>query len=189
MSELKPCPLSCRQLKMMVGEPVWVVSPKRKEWCIVHSFHSDDVVGGGIIVTTRTSQKITLPYYDAEKHWWAYSEKLYDYTPCTSPSWRKRTVTPMAEYIEREATCGDCIHAEVCEMVPIFTEFSRDNIAYCKQFRNAADVVPVVRCFECKYQEDCFSQIGHWSRDSVLEQNNYEYHKLDFCSYGERRED
>ena len=50
------------------------------------------------------------------------------------------------------------------------------------------DAVPVVRCAECKYKEDCFSQIGHWSRDYILEQNNYEYHKLDFCSYGERKD-
>lgn len=50
------------------------------------------------------------------------------------------------------------------------------------------DAVPVVRCYECKHQEDCFSQIGFWSRDYILEQNNYEYHKLDFCSYGERKE-
>ena len=50
------------------------------------------------------------------------------------------------------------------------------------------DAVPVVRCSECKHQEDCFSQIGFWSRDYILEQNNYEYHKLDFCSYGERKE-
>ena len=49
------------------------------------------------------------------------------------------------------------------------------------------DAVPVVRCSECKHQEDCFSQIGFWSRDHILEQNNYEYHKLDFCSYGERK--
>lgn len=51
-----------------------------------------------------------------------------------------------------------------------------------------ADAVPVVRCPECKYQEDCFSQIGHWSRDHILEQNNYEYHKIEFCSYGERKD-
>ena len=50
------------------------------------------------------------------------------------------------------------------------------------------DAVPVVRCSECKHQEDCFGQIGFWSRDYILEQNNYEYHKLDFCSYGERKE-
>lgn len=43
-------------------------------------------------------------------------------------------------------------------------------------------------CRECMYQEDCFGQIGFWGRDLVLEQNNYEYHKLDFCSYGRRKE-
>lgn len=33
--------------------------------------------------------------------------------------------TGMTEYIEREEKCGDCIHVEVCERKPIFTEFSR----------------------------------------------------------------
>lgn len=28
----------------------------------------------------------------------------------------------MAEYIEREDTCGDCIHVEVCERNPFLTE-------------------------------------------------------------------
>ena len=49
--------------------------------------------------------------------------------------------------------------------------------------------VHVVICRDCKYKDDCFSQIGHWSRDNVLELNNYEYHKIDFCSYGEPKED
>lgn len=34
-------------------------------------------------------------------------------------------------------TCGDCIHVEVCERNPLFTDFSRDNIAYCKDFKKS----------------------------------------------------
>ena len=59
----------------------------------------------------------------------------------------------MAEYIEREATCGDCIHAKVCERLNILTEWIRDNAAYCKLFKNAADVVEVVRCKDCTRRE------------------------------------
>ena len=47
----------------------------------------------------------------------------------------------MAEYIE--PTCGDCIHADICKDV-VGSWFSRKNIAYCKTFMRAADVVPVV---------------------------------------------
>lgn len=49
----------------------------------------------------------------------------------------------MDEYIEREATCGDCIHADVCEEVETLVGFSRENKAYCGMFLNSADVAPV----------------------------------------------
>lgn len=51
------------------------------------------------------------------------------------------------------------------------------------------DAVPVVRCKECKYQEDCIGRIQFWGRNPVLELNTTEYHPLDFCSYGERKDD
>ena len=54
-------------------------------------------------------------------------------------------------------------------------------------FGEKADVAPVVRCKECIYQESCQKQIVLWERDHVLEQNIYHYHKLGFCSCGERR--
>lgn len=64
--------LTIKELKMMVGQPVWVASNRKKEWCIVHSYHLQEVVGGGIIVTTRTSQKITLPFDKIGVTWRAY---------------------------------------------------------------------------------------------------------------------
>lgn len=71
----------------------------------------------------------------------------------------------MAEYIEREATCGDCIHACLCEHDASIPLFNRENKAYCGNFF-PADVAPVrhgrwearadafgfVRCSACK---DC----------------------------------
>lgn len=86
MAKLKPCPrplceykacheLTIRKLKMMVGEPVFVVTDNKKEWCIVHSYNLPEVVGGGIIVTTRTSQKKTLPYLGWGIFWRAYDRK------------------------------------------------------------------------------------------------------------------
>ena len=50
----------------------------------------------------------------------------------------------MAEYIEREATCCDCIHSEICENMPTLTGWDALNPVYCKLFKNAADVAPVV---------------------------------------------
>ena len=48
--------------------------------------------------------------------------------------------------------------------------------------------VPVVRCRECKYQDECIRRIEFIGRNFVLEQNTYEYHPLSFCSYGQRKE-
>ena len=50
------------------------------------------------------------------------------------------------------------------------------------------DMVEVVRCKDCKYQDDCARQMVHTTRDYVLEQNISTYNKVDFCSYGELKE-
>lgn len=55
-----------------------------------------------------------------------------------------------------------------------------------------ADVVEVVRCKDCKHHPDnggeCDRSITHTSRDYVCEVNTYRYIGLDYCSYGERKE-
>lgn len=58
----------------------------------------------------------------------------------------------MAEYIEREATCGDCIHADVCERNPNLKLFDRTNPAYCGKFLDAADVIEVGSCDGCHWK-------------------------------------
>lgn len=73
----------------------------------------------------------------------------------------------MAEYIEREATCGDCIHAEICKHIPTLTGFSTSNTAYCKAFKNAADVVPVVH--------------GRWEEHDESS-DDYWHHKCTNCN-------
>ena len=106
----------------------------------------------------------------------------------------------MAEYIEREALLGSIgltqlhfvAHGDNKSLYDIINE------------QPAADVAPkvndaeggrdgglghVVRCKECKHEEECMKQLVFWERDHVLEQNVYQYHKLDFCSFGERRAD
>ena len=52
----------------------------------------------------------------------------------------------MAEYIEREATCKDCVHYDIC----IFHHKGNEN-KDCVRFKNKADVVEVRR--------------GHWIND------------------------
>ena len=90
----------------------------------------------------------------------------------------------MAEYIERGMTCGDCIHADVCERVSSLTEFSRENPAYCKQFKNSADFVRVVRCRDCKWfrRNEPYSLNGCARNGGVAYEDENHY-----CYYGERR--
>lgn len=89
----------------------------------------------------------------------------------------------MAEY---NYTCGDCLHVQICEGDPSLRAFDRKNTAYCKAFKNAADVVEVVRCKDCKHrgwvQEPCHGKTVHYCKltETGVKDN-------DFCSYGERR--
>ena len=68
-------PLTLDELRKMGGEPVWVVTDRLKEWCLVHSHNSDDVIGGGIIMTRRTAEKRTYQYACYGKTWLAYRQK------------------------------------------------------------------------------------------------------------------
>ncbi|MEE1139573.1 MAG: hypothetical protein U0M02_13940 [Acutalibacteraceae bacterium] len=89
------------------------------------------------------------------------------------------------------STCKDCLHYEVCECedclirVPEWVNKVED---FCGFFKPKADYVEVVPCVECKYKDDCARQMVHTTRDYVLEQNISTYNKVDFCSYGERKE-
>lgn len=90
----------------------------------------------------------------------------------------------MSDYISREAVV-EFIRSYRC---------STDVAIHMEQHLNeipAADVVEVVRCFECKYSE-------HWYRDKRFCRLWYGEEKppapIDvfddgFCNYGERRED
>lgn len=50
--------------------------------------------------------------------------------------------------LERRPTCGDCIHAKICEHMPTLTGFDKSNVAYCQSFTNAADVVDVEKAMQ-----------------------------------------
>ena len=85
--------------------------------------------------------------------------------------------------------CKYCFHSYVCEQ---FNEHRESDNTKCHfandHFVSAEDVVEVVRCKDCKFQEDCARQMVHTKRDYVLEQNISTYNKVDFCSYGELKE-
>ena len=88
-------------------------------------------------------------------------------------------------------TCyTNCLHSDVCKCADGVEYKDCENMkADCPHFKNKADFVEVVRCSKCKYKDDCAGQIVHTTRDYVLEQNISTYNKVDFCSYGERKND
>lgn len=63
-----------------------------------------------------------------------------------------------------------------------------DEVLLLLEEADDADVEEVVRCKDCKHQDDCAGQMVHTTRDYVLEQNVSTYNKVDFCSYGKRKE-
>ena len=84
-------------------------------------------------------------------------------------------------------TCKDCYHNEVCEALYELNGVPRIFACQCAYFRNAADVVEVVRCKNCMHYE------LHGNGRFGLCKRPHKFHSLqkesDFCSYGERREE
>ena len=88
----------------------------------------------------------------------------------------------MAEYIEREALLKDVAKIggfpwSEWETAGVFNVITKQPIA---------DVVPVVRCKDCKYWQDNNGGYPHeecrWGKDETPDPDDY-------CSYGEREED
>lgn len=64
--------LTEEQLEKMVGEPVWLETPKRKEWVLLWGYHGPEVYGRSFIFTRRTAQKEQLPFSELGMTWWPY---------------------------------------------------------------------------------------------------------------------
>jgi hypothetical protein len=78
----------------------------------------------------------------------------------------------------RVATCGDCIHAEICKQVNSGW-FSPKNIAYCKAFKDHTKYAEVVRCRDCKHWHDGFCDNPHGMDIGATPDA--------FCSHGENK--
>ena len=85
-----------------------------------------------------------------------------------------------------DKTCGDCIHADICEHNQSL-EFSKENIAWCDSFKDKADVVEVVRCKDCVYGEQYDEEIDGW-RECRYDGWGLAYEISHFCSYGKRKD-
>lgn len=78
-------------------------------------------------------------------------------------------------------TCKDCFHYDVC----VFHYKGNEN-KQCLNFKNKADVVPVVRCKDCKHRY-APTRCSLWY-GTVNDQEYFIERGEDFyCSYGERK--
>lgn len=86
----------------------------------------------------------------------------------------------MAEYIDREAALEICDkeYKERLRMHDYCGDTVAWNIGGAIKGLPCADVVPVVRCKDCKYRD------GTPGQPNIL---CAQMHEDDFCSYGERR--
>ena len=75
------------------------------------------------------------------------------------------------------ATCKECFHYVPCFSggKSIWDNIEQTKDDHCKDFVPAADVVPVVRCKDCKYR----NPDGYKCR-----RDNLWHDSDDFCSYG-----
>ena len=98
----------------------------------------------------------------------------------------------MAEYVEREASCKDCLHVDVCYRREVINDIEKYIKEYgCNNFKSTADVVEVVRCKDCKHwKEKGFDPVfglkfgncncEHWETNDFY----HETDETDYCSYG-----
>lgn len=86
------------------------------------------------------------------------------------------------------ATCKECLHYDacVCTIKASFPNIQEKEIEQvgirennCKNFKSAADVVPVVRCKNCTEWDEKEQECSHW----------YGFRENDFCSHGKEKED
>ena len=98
-------------------------------------------------------------------------------------------------------TCKDCLHFEVCDSGRHIGEYVEDDGAYtdgvekeCPMFKLGADVVPVVRCRDCKHcskLEKIIPVCSHEKNVLITESAPTRVHMLvvddyHYCSFGER---
>ena len=84
------------------------------------------------------------------------------------------------EYISREAMLEHLDRCKQSEDATTLTAAVITALQCFVQSQPAADVVPVVRCKDCKHRTE-FGNCGHPRQKGVLPSE----YPLDFCSYGE----
>lgn len=94
------------------------------------------------------------------------------------------------QYVCEKRTCAECVsgYCDECELYCQYGE--KPDIENCKDFINENNVVPVVRCCDCKHKKENPDINNTWFLTCKLTYGlQGTVDPTDFCSYGERKED
>lgn len=72
---------------------------------------------------------------------------------------------------------------------PLYIQATVQQYIDCTPTLDPVHAAGACYCWECKYQDECICRIEFIGRNPILEQNTYEYHPLQFCSFGQRRKE
>ena len=88
------------------------------------------------------------------------------------------------------ATCKECVHHRICNRIDHEIEYSDKRVKEaeeqlaikCRFFKNKTDVVPVVRCKDCKhYKKINYDDISQ----NTCEITTKRQQPYNYCNYGE----
>ena len=94
----------------------------------------------------------------------------------------------MAEYIECNVTCKNCIHYDVCYHIEHYgRELETDKP--CEQFKSS-DMVDIIRCKDCKNCDSFYPNKKIGEEPELVYFCKIEHHATgadDFCSCGKKK--
>ena len=87
------------------------------------------------------------------------------------------------------AHCKDCLYFERCCSIGVELNMKQDKEAEnnCRKFKDATDIVKVVRCCDCRYfsRFSCKDKFGY---DGHCHGTNHGVCIEDYCSFGKRKD-
>lgn len=93
------------------------------------------------------------------------------------------------QYVCEKRTCAECVGG-YCDECELYCQYDgKPDIKNCKDFINSNDVVPVVRCKDCKHYKDS-TQVKGFKKCAYSSTTETDFLVMpdDFCNYGERNE-
>ena len=79
------------------------------------------------------------------------------------------------------------VRQKLCEYIDDLKDFYAENVGIVFQIIDDAPSIDIVRCKECKHKTICSHSVQHTTHEPTSVTIGYK--SIDFCSYGERKDD